>query len=89
MLDLNMATIFSIIMAALCFVMFAVILVAALRMKPYTDPDTLKYFEPGFLAAALQYNRTGAAFIISRKVPFMGFYDRIFDYNMEDSFYRE
>jgi len=67
MIDLNWAIIISIFIAAMCLIMLGVLLAAALRMKSYSDPAALNYFDGNFLQTALQYNRTALLISIAER----------------------
>ncbi len=67
MTDLNAALIISIIVSALCVIMLIILLISALRMKPYYDSGALKYFNDKFLKSAFEYNRTSLLISISER----------------------
>jgi len=67
MADFNWAVLVSIIVAAMCLVMLAVLLAAALQMRPYHDPGALVYFDKSFLQAALRYNRASLLVSIAER----------------------
>jgi len=67
MIDLNWAIIISIFIAVACLIMLGVLLAAALRMKTYSDPAALNYFNGNFLQTALQYNRTALLISIAER----------------------
>ena len=67
MTELNAALIISIIVSALCVIMLIILLISALRMKPYYDSGALKYFNDKFLKSAFEYNRTSLLISISER----------------------
>ncbi len=67
MIDYNWTAIVLLIIAVLCISMLAVLFIAALRMKAFADPGTLKYFDSAFLATAAEYNRTALLLSVSER----------------------